>query len=81
MNPVPILLPDLGTETCQLSLWHVQPGERVREGERIAEVLIPGIVIDIAAPVTGRLIKKLALPHDTLTTQSVLGLIEPQAES
>ncbi len=81
MNPVPILLPDLGAESCKMSLWHVQPGERVREGERIAEVLIPGIVIDIAAPVTGRLINRLALPHDTLTSQTILGLIEPQAES
>jgi len=73
-----ITLPDLGTDRATFSLWYVLPGDRVYEGDRVAEVLIPGATIDIAAPTGGVLAERLALPNDPLTPGQVLGVIEEE---
>jgi pyruvate/2-oxoglutarate dehydrogenase complex dihydrolipoamide acyltransferase (E2) component len=78
--PVPITLPDLGTARTVLSVWYVQPGERVYEGDRVAEVLIPGATFDVPAPATGRVREVFALPRDPLSAEQVLGTIEPDEE-
>jgi pyruvate/2-oxoglutarate dehydrogenase complex dihydrolipoamide acyltransferase (E2) component len=77
-DPVPIVLPDLGTPQATLSLWHVRPGDRVFEGDRVAEVLIPGALYDVPTPVNGILVERLALPGDRLTPSQVLGLIQEE---
>lgn len=73
--PEPIPLPDLGSPTVSVSLWHVRPGERVYAGDRLVEVLIPGTLIDIPAPVTGTVLEWLAFPHDTIHPGDCLGSI------
>jgi pyruvate/2-oxoglutarate dehydrogenase complex dihydrolipoamide acyltransferase (E2) component len=75
---VEITLPELGTARVKFSLWYVQVGDRVFEGDRVAEVLIPGATYDIPAPATGRLIEKHAHSNDTLHSSQVLGLIEAE---
>lgn len=52
-----ILVPELGIGQDQLriSAWLVDVGNSIVAGDRIAEVLIPGIAFDIPAPQTGRL--------------------------
>jgi pyruvate/2-oxoglutarate dehydrogenase complex dihydrolipoamide acyltransferase (E2) component len=72
---VPITVPDLGSDRATLSLWYVRPGDRVYEGDRVAEVLIPGATFDVPAPATGVLGDRLALPTDPVTTGQVLGVI------
>lgn len=76
--PTPIPLPDLGPAPAVLSLWYVRPGDRVYEGDRVAEVLIPGATFDVPAPATGRLTEQLARPTDPLTPGQVLGMIEEE---
>ncbi|MBY0513768.1 MAG: lipoyl domain-containing protein [Gemmataceae bacterium] len=76
MPRVPITLPDLGTARATLSLWYVRPGDRVFEGDRVAEVLIPGATVDVPAPATGTLADRGALSGDPLTTRQVLGVID-----
>ena len=76
---VPITLPDLGPGRATLSLWYVRPGDRVFEGDRVAEVLIPGATFDVPAPATGVLRDRLALPPDPLTPGQVLGMIEEES--
>ena len=75
---VPITLPDLGTPRATFSLWYVRPGDRVFEGDRVAEVLIPGATFDVSAPATGVLAERLALPNDPLTPGQVLGWIQEE---
>jgi pyruvate/2-oxoglutarate dehydrogenase complex dihydrolipoamide acyltransferase (E2) component len=75
---IEVTLPDLGTTRVKFSLWYVQQGERVLEGERIAEVSIPGVTFDVQAPATGRLIEKIAHPNDTLAPGQLLGVIEEE---
>jgi pyruvate/2-oxoglutarate dehydrogenase complex dihydrolipoamide acyltransferase (E2) component len=73
---VPITVPDLGSDRATFSLWHVQVGDRVTEGDRVAEVLIPGAVFDVPAPVSGVLAERTAQPNDPLAPGQVLGEIE-----
>lgn len=75
MHRVPILLPELGA-AGRLSLWYVRPGERVSAGDRVAEVLIPGVTVDVPAPASGRLGERFALPGDAVGTGQELGTIE-----
>lgn len=81
MTRVPVELPDLGSVRCKLGLWFVRIGESVREGDRLAEVNFPGAVVDIATPVDGILIERIALAGDELTTGHILGFIETPADS
>ncbi len=73
-----IALPDLGTTRVMFSLWYVRPGDRVWEGDRLAEVLIPGATVDIHAPAAGTLAEQLAFPNDGLTVGQTLGWIEAE---
>ncbi len=50
-------------------------GDRVTEGDRVAELLLPGATFDVPAPATGVFAEQHAKPNDTLTTHSVLGII------
>lgn len=76
MRRVPIALPEIGSDACRLSLWFVRIGESVREGDRVAEVVFPGAVVDVAAPADGILVERLALPGDALSSGQSLGTIE-----
>jgi pyruvate/2-oxoglutarate dehydrogenase complex dihydrolipoamide acyltransferase (E2) component len=72
----PVILPDVGASPVWLSLWFAQPGDEVFEGDRLVEVLAPGATFDVAAPVTGRLLERLAWPRDPLVPGQVLGIVE-----
>jgi pyruvate/2-oxoglutarate dehydrogenase complex dihydrolipoamide acyltransferase (E2) component len=75
---VPITLPELGDRRAVLSLWYVRPGDRVFEGDRVAEVLLPGATFDVPAPATGILADRLALPNDPVSPGQVLGMIQEE---
>lgn len=76
----PVILPDLGAFPIQLSLWFADPGDRVREGERLVEVVVSGATFDVSAPVTGTLRQRLALPRDRLVPGQVLGMLEAEPD-
>jgi pyruvate/2-oxoglutarate dehydrogenase complex dihydrolipoamide acyltransferase (E2) component len=73
-----IALPDLGTPRATVSLWYVRVGDRVFEGDRVAEVLIPGATYDVQAPASGTLTEQSAFPSDALATGQTLGWIEAE---
>ncbi|CAN5287134.1 hypothetical protein BH11PLA2_BH11PLA2_10480 [soil metagenome] len=73
---IPIRLPDLGDSAVKFSLWAVRPGDDVREGERVAEVTIPGLVLDIVAPAAGLLAERFVNAGETLNAGHLLGNIE-----
>jgi pyruvate/2-oxoglutarate dehydrogenase complex dihydrolipoamide acyltransferase (E2) component len=72
----PIILPDLGADVIRLSVWFVDPGDRVYEGDRVVEVLSNGATFDVASPVTGRFIEKKAHADDPLVPGQLLGIVE-----
>ena len=71
-----IVLPELGAAPIWLSVWFADLGDAVYEGDRLVEVLVGGATFDVAAPATGRLAEKRALPNDPLKTGHVLGVLE-----
>ena len=79
---VPLIVPEVGVSAGQLRLstWLVTLGEEVVIGDRIAEVLVPGMTFDIASPVSGRLVKQEKQPDAILATGERLGWIEPMQE-
>lgn len=74
-----VLLPDLGARPAVLSLWLVQPGERVYAGDRLVEVLVEAATFDVPSPVTGRLVAKCAWPDESLVPGQILGMVEEEA--
>lgn len=71
----PIEVPDLGAPAA-FGLWHLRVGDRVTAGDRVAEVLIAGAVVDLAAPAGGVLAACAARPGDPLPPGTVIGAIE-----
>jgi len=59
-----------------LSAWFADRGDRVFEGDRLVEVLVAGATFDVAAPATGILAERRALPHERLQVGQVLGLVD-----
>jgi pyruvate/2-oxoglutarate dehydrogenase complex dihydrolipoamide acyltransferase (E2) component len=81
MTTSAVVLPDLGGGPVLLSLWHAAPGDAVVEGDRLVEVLVGNAVVDVPAPVSGRLLVRHAGPRDRLTAGQVLGMVEPDPEA
>jgi pyruvate/2-oxoglutarate dehydrogenase complex dihydrolipoamide acyltransferase (E2) component len=77
--PTEILLPELGAAPVWLSIWFADLGDPVYEGDRLVEVLVGGATFDVAAPATGRLAEKRALPNDRLKTGQILGLLQEES--
>lgn len=75
---VPITAPELGSDRVVFSLWQVRVGERVMEGDRVAELLIPGAIFDVPAPVSGTLVERAAQPGDAIVTGQVLGTVQEE---
>jgi len=78
--PTPVILPDLGAAPIQLSLWFVDLGGHVLAGDRLVEVIVSGASFDVAAPATGTLRERLALPRDSLVPGQVLGVLEEETD-
>ncbi len=72
----PVVMPEVGASGVVLSLWFADPGDQVYAGDRLVEVLAGGATFDVPSPVTGRLVEKLALPDDVLSTGQILGFVE-----
>lgn len=71
-------LPDLQLEgiPVQATVWHVGVGGRVQRGHRLLEVVAGDILLELAAPVSGRLREQRVLEDDTLQTGDLLALID-----
>jgi pyruvate/2-oxoglutarate dehydrogenase complex dihydrolipoamide acyltransferase (E2) component len=77
-DQVAVLTPNLGSdEPVRISAWLVEVGETVRVGDRLVELLLPGVTFDVAAPVTGRLVEITAAVNAAVRAGDLLGRIEP----
>ena len=73
----PIIVPELGagSESVRVSAWLVDVGQTVIAGDRVVEVLVPGITFDIEAAQSGELVE-ITRPVDAIVAQGeVLGWI------
>lgn len=79
MTSTPIALPDLGAGSLatRVSMWLADIGETVHAGDRLVEVLLPGMTFDVASPATGRLARIERFIDAVVRPGDVLGWIEP----
>jgi pyruvate/2-oxoglutarate dehydrogenase complex dihydrolipoamide acyltransferase (E2) component len=77
MTRHPILVPDLdlpGTP-IMLSAWLASVGDRVVEGDRVAEILAGPVTVDLESPATGILAEQLAAVDDVLAVGQTIGMV------
>lgn len=80
---VPILLPDLGTgsEPVRICAWLADPGQPMTIGERIVQVVVPGISFDVTAPVSGELTEVTCPLGALVRPGEILGWMLPSTDS
>lgn len=76
---IPLLVPEVGVSPgkLRLSTWLVSLGEEIVSGDRVVELLVPGMTFDVQAPVSGRIVRQEKSPDAPLETGDRLGWIEP----
>jgi len=75
----PILVPPMGCPNQDLivSLWLVRVGEQIIAGDRVIELLIPGITFDVESPCSGTISSCDCQSGAKVREGKVLGWIEP----
>jgi 2-oxoglutarate dehydrogenase E1 component len=73
-STVQVTLPEMGESVTEgtVAKWLKQIGETVRQGEGLVEVTTDKVDAEVPAPTTGRLLKILANPGDTISVGSPL---------
>ena len=73
-----LTVPDLGMDETpiMLSLWLIEVGDRVAEGDPVLEILAGPATVDLPSPVDGRLIEKLVDEDEPITVGQRLAIIE-----
>jgi 2-oxoglutarate dehydrogenase E2 component (dihydrolipoamide succinyltransferase) len=74
-----LILPDLGVDEVAVSLWLVESGTEVVQGDRLIEVVADGVTVDLPAPASGVLIETLVAEDDPLAIGQVLGVVESRS--
>lgn len=72
-----IVLPELGLRDVRItaSVWFAELGGHVMEGERLLEVAAGDVIVDVPAPISGRLVEQLVAEDELLQTGQILGII------
>ena len=78
MSAYEFKLPDVGEGLSEGEIvrWHVAPGERVRIHESLVDVQTDKAIVEIPAPVSGRLVRHGGGPGDVISVGAMLALIE-----
>jgi len=73
-------LPDLGVPgPAKLSLWLVEDGAEVTEGDRLVEILAGNATVDLPSPASGVLRQVVINEDETVTPGQLLAEIEEVA--
>ncbi|MEM7811830.1 MAG: biotin/lipoyl-containing protein [Planctomycetota bacterium] len=75
----PIVCPELGSDAGRVTVWLAEVGEEVTAGDRVVEVLLPGLSLDVSAGAGGLLSRIDRRNHQPVASGDVLGWIEPFA--
>lgn len=80
---VPLRMPELGTnpETVRVSGWLVEIGQPLIAGERVVQVILPGITCDIPVDRSGVLCSIDRGPGTVIHPGDILGWIRATVES
>jgi len=73
-------LPDLDLPGVPVlaSVWHASVGQRVTEGDRLIEVVVGDVAVDLSAPASGVLVEQCIRTDDPLEVGQVLARIRTE---
>lgn len=76
-----IVVPDLGEHvgTAVVSRWLSAAGDTVESGQAVAELVADKVEFEVAAPVSGRIERRLVEEHHTVAVGDVLATLAPVA--
>jgi pyruvate/2-oxoglutarate dehydrogenase complex dihydrolipoamide acyltransferase (E2) component len=76
----PIVVPDVGpgNESLIICSWLFDEGDFVVSGDSVAEILIPGVVFEIAAEASGRLVELTQLMDAKVATGDIIGWLDDE---
>jgi pyruvate/2-oxoglutarate dehydrogenase complex dihydrolipoamide acyltransferase (E2) component len=72
----PIVVPDLGVADMVVSVWYVKPGEAVRAGDRVVELLLGAATFDVTATVSGTLSEHSVKAEERVKPGQVIGFLD-----
>ena len=52
---IPLTAPEVGASDLRVSMWLIDAGDRAEQGERVVELLSPGMTFDVPMPIAGRI--------------------------
>jgi 2-oxoisovalerate dehydrogenase E2 component (dihydrolipoyl transacylase) len=83
MARVPFRLPDIGEGIAEAEIvtWHVQVGDMVEEDQPIADMMTDKATVEMAAPVTGRIVELAGHVGDNIPIGSTLAVFETEDEA
>jgi len=74
---IALRLPQSGTQTAATFVqWMVKVGDRVEAGDKLGSAETEKAVVDLEAPVSGRIAELLVQPQDEIETDTILGYID-----
>jgi 2-oxoglutarate dehydrogenase E2 component (dihydrolipoamide succinyltransferase) len=73
-----VTLPELGLGDAPLrvSVWLVDLGDEVSEGDRLLEILSANVTVDVPAPTAGVLVEQSVEEGQPVSAGQVLGVIQ-----
>jgi len=76
-------LPDLGEGTVEAEIveWHVKPGDEVKEGDVICDVMTDKANVEVPAPVDGKVLRTSGEPGDVIAVGSELIALEAKGKA
>ena len=77
---IDILLPNLGADPVEVTVWFAQPGDHLYQGDRVVEVIASGATFDVPAPTTGTLTEQIVFPRDRVVSGQRLGSMRADPE-
>ena len=82
MARVPFKLPDIGEGIAEAEIvaWHVKPGDHVEEDAPIADLMTDKATVEMAAPVTGKVLEINGQVGDQIAIGSILAVFETAGE-
>jgi 2-oxoglutarate dehydrogenase E2 component (dihydrolipoamide succinyltransferase) len=74
----PLVVPDLGLDghALTVSLWLVEVGAEITQGDRLIEIMAGEVTVDLAAPASGVLVETLVGEDDPVIVGHTLAFIE-----
>lgn len=75
MPLIDVPLPDLGEDagdSARVAFWYVDPGEEVKEGDDLVQMLTDKATFDVPSPATGKVADLMADEEQTVKVGGVL---------